>query len=271
MAEVSPDVLDRLAELIKATGAAGASHGPSFLDYLKGITDFLNAVAWPVAAVIGMLLFRKQIIKFIGDVEVVKLFGAELSRKLKQSADEAGSRTGLSAAPSQGELARSEEIAKALANADVVTIARQAEELAAEYERVRSSMFPGDPRTRKMEMVVAKMRTFARVFYPLRQEFAASVTPGKRLMAIAALQVVPDFDMLEWLALRPPVEKPFVGYHALVALLLALRTPAAKSNLPAIERAVETARSCRAALGRDTDRILTLDEIEQAFAALKRG
>jgi hypothetical protein len=268
MAEISPEVLSKLADLIKTTGAAGSPHSP-FLEYLKGATDFFNSVAWPAAAVICVLLFRQQLTKFFGDVETVKIFGAEISRKLKQSADEAGAATGLSSAPSEGELTRATELEKFAVVADTGTVRNEAEELAAGYERTRHTMLPGDSRTRQMEVVVSKMRTLARAFYPLRHEFANSASPGKRLMTIAALQVDPDYDMLGWLADRPATEKPFVGYHALVALLLAVRAPKAKAYLPTIESAVEKARQARGTLANDTDRIRTLDDIERALAALK--
>jgi hypothetical protein len=269
MTEVSPEVLSKLAELIKATGAAGSPHA-AFLEYLKGTTDFFNSIAWPAAAVICVLLFRQQLTKFIGDVDTVKVFGAEISRKLSQSAEEASATTGRSSAPSKGELIRATEVEELAAGADIATIRNQAEELAAEYERVRHSILPGDPRTRQMEVVVSKMRTLARAFYPLRHEFSNSSSPGKRLMTVAALQVDPDYDMLEWLAERLPVEKPFVGYHAAVALLLAMRAPKAKTYLSQIEPAVTKASEARSSLGKDSDRIRTLDDIERTLALLKQ-
>jgi hypothetical protein len=269
MAEVSPEVLGKLADLIKASGAAGTPHAP-FLEYLKGATDFFNSVAWPAAAILCVILFRPQLTKLLGDVETVKVFGAEISLKLKQSADEASATKGLSLAPSQGELIRAAELEKFAAAADIGLIAKQAEELAAEYERVRHTMLPSDSRTRQMEIVVSKMRTLARAFYPLRHDFANSASPGKRLMTIAALQVDPDYDMLGWLAERLAVERPFVGYHAAVALLLAVRAPKAKAYLPAIEAAVEKAMQARGTLANDTDRIRALDDIERALASLKQ-
>jgi len=45
----------------------------------------------------------------------------------------------------------------------------------------------------------------------------------KRLAAICILQQVPGTKYLNWLAERVAVEKPFVGYQATLALLLAVR------------------------------------------------
>jgi hypothetical protein len=120
-----------------------------------------------------------------------------------------------------------------------------------------------------MEVVVAKMRTIGRAIYPLRHEFANSASPGKRLVAITALQVEPDYEMLNWLAERLGVERPFVGYHALAALLLAVRAPDARAHREAIERAVEKAQQNRAAIGDDTDRARMLADIEAAARALR--
>ncbi|MBR0988549.1 hypothetical protein [Bradyrhizobium liaoningense] len=268
MADISPELLSKLTELVKAT-ADRSPPSQSLLAYLRVSADLLNAVAWPTAAVVCVVLFRQQLASFLGEVETIKVGSTEISRKLKQSEKEAGAGKGLSSAPSEGELRRAAEVESLAANADIRIIEQQAEELAAEYERTRHTMLPGDSRTRQMEIVVSKMRTLARAFYPLRHEFANSASPGKRLMTIAALQVDPDFDMLDWLGARLAVEKPFVGYHALVALLLAIRSPNAKAFLPTIEAALQNAEQARATLANDTDRIRTLDDAERALAILK--
>ena len=88
---------------------------------------------------------------------------------------------------------------------------QQVDELAAEHERVRGSMRVSDTRTRAMEVVVSKMRTIGRAAYPLRHELSVSASPGHRLQAIASLQVMPDYDLLDWLANRIDQERPFVG------------------------------------------------------------
>jgi hypothetical protein len=127
-------------------------------------------------------------------------------------------------------------------------------------------MESGGKRTRAMEVVVSKMRTIGQAFFPLRHEFAGSPAPGKRLMVIAALQVLPDYDMIVWLADRVLSEKPFLQYHALVAIQLAAEGAAAKKNL----------LSFKAALGKldnldfdgDTSRVRTLARIKNAVDRL---
>jgi len=62
-----------------------------------------------------------------------------------------------------------------------------------------------------------------RAAFPIRYELIQSPSPGQHLQAIASLQVHPDFELLEWLAGRIRVEKPFIAYHAIVALNTACR------------------------------------------------
>ena len=261
MADVSPEVLNRLAELIKATGGTGVPHSATFLEYLKGATELLNSVAWPVAAVVCALLFRQQLTKFIGDVSTVKFLGAEISRKIdnqiEQSAKEteAKTETEMRSGPSESELNRARVVKSLAADANSGLIAAQAEALATEYQGVRDSMLPGNKRTRAMEVVVSKMRTIGQAFFPIRHEFASSPSPGKRLMVIASLQVSPDYDMLDWLAERVGSEKPFLQYHALVAILLAVQGGNAKAYVRALEAAVEKASQFRDNFDGDISRI----------------
>jgi hypothetical protein len=270
---ISSEQLKGLTDLIKAVGASGESRGVLSPEYLKAVADLISAIVWPAVVVLGVLVFRKQLGDFFGGVQTVKLFGAELSRQLtselKVSEQEAQSAVGLSAAPTEGELSRATVVERILSKTDLGIVKQQTDELAAEYERIRSSMLPGDARTRRMEVVVSKMRTLGLAAYPLRYELASSPSPGKRLFAIAILQVKPDYDMLDGLAERFPVEKPFVGYHALVAILLAIRDPIAKTHILEIQHAVAKLKTARASIGSDTDRINVLNQIEAAANALQ--
>jgi hypothetical protein len=273
-ANISPEMLKQLAELIRTIGGASGSHHSIWTpDYLKAAADLISAVAWPVATIVCVVLFRRQLVSFIGNVQTVKLFGAEVSLRIKeelaQSAQEAANTTGKSQAPSEKELARATLVGNLASDTDISIIRRQAEELASEYEQIRRSMPSSDERTRRMEVVVSKMRTIGRAFYPLRREFAQSSSPGRRLVTIAAVQVEPDFDILDWLASRLRDERPFVGYHALVAILVAMRAPEAPEHLPAIKTTVQTLRQSAGSVGRDTDRIRALTDIEGELAALE--
>ena len=109
---------------------------------------------------------------------------------------------------------------------DTSAIERQIDELAHKYQALRAVMPSGSERTREMEVIMTSMRTLAPIAYPLLENLSKSHEPGKRLAAIAILQALPKSEYLEWLAdrLQRDHEKPFVGYHAAVALLTAARS-----------------------------------------------
>ncbi|MCP3409734.1 hypothetical protein [Bradyrhizobium sp. CCGB01] len=279
MSDISPEVLSKLTELIKAAGGVATPRvdGPTWLELLKGFTEFLNAIAWPAAVVLCVFLFRQQVTKFLGDVETVKVFGAEVSRKIdkqiEQSAKEAQakSETELRSGPSKADLERAKTVKELAANATSAVVISQAESLSAEYERVRASMPSGGDRTRAMEVVVSKMRTIGQAFFPFRHEFAGSASPGRRLMVITTLQVFFDFEMLDWLVQRVGSEKPFLQYQALVAILLGIQGKNAKAYVPSLEAAVSELGRFKASFGSDTSRTGTLEDIESLLGELKQA
>ena len=101
---------------------------------------------------------------------------------------------------------------------------QQLQVLVKEYEHIRGSMDSGDARTRKMEIVFSKMKSLAISINPLLELLIRSSAPAEKLAAIAILEVMPNSNYLKWLGQRVMVEKPFVGYHAAIALLTAGRT-----------------------------------------------
>lgn len=96
--------------------------------------------------------------------------------------------------------------------------------LVAEYQETRTNMPPGDPRTRRMELIATQMRTLALPGQALLGRFASSGTPGQYLVAAAFLQAVPRVDYLSWLGERVGERQPFLGYHAAVGLLASARS-----------------------------------------------
>ena len=89
------------------------------------------------------------------------------------------------------------------------------------YERTRQRMPASNERTQRMEDILLKMRGLATASYPLLDELAASVSPGDRLAAVAILQVFATDRYFDFLARLVETEKPFVGYHAALALRFA--------------------------------------------------
>jgi transcription initiation factor IIF auxiliary subunit len=114
--------------------------------------------------------------------------------------------------------------------------------LAKEYEDIRRSMPAGDPRTRKMETIASKMRSLAHPDCPLLKSFVESSSAGERLAAVSILEAIPNQNYLTWLADRIATEKPFIGYHAAVALLNAVRS-LRSSHRGKVEKAIMRAQA----------------------------
>src|SRR5258708_6639015 len=178
MAGESPEGLGKRSRRLKELCTGSAPHDPTFLDYVKDLTGLFNSVAWPAAVIYCVILFRPQLINFLRNVDTVKVFGEEISRRInsqiEQSAKEAQARTEteLVSGPSKSEINRAIVVKNLVAGSNGGEIAAQAEALAVEYQQVRDSMLPGKERTRAMEVVVSKMRTIGQAFFPIRHEFA---------------------------------------------------------------------------------------------------
>ncbi|MGO6681284.1 hypothetical protein AB9F42_28410 [Rhizobium leguminosarum] len=120
-------------------------------------------------------------------------------------------------------------------------------DLAEQYEALRNNMGPGSVRTKRMTALVEEMKAEAPGARGTLATLTSSESTGRRLAAIAILQVFPNRTHLAWLAdrLDPDLEKPFVGYHAAIALLQAVRSlPSADCALLSseIKRALDLAR-----------------------------
>jgi len=159
--------------------------------------------------------------------------------------------------PTQKQMVIAQKIGAMSLKTDRAAIHDQVIAVAREYERTRSAMPPSDERTRRMETVVAKMRALAYAAQDLLPELKSSDLPGDRLACIAFLQVKPRVDYVPWLAERLPVEKPFVSYHAAVALRAAA-LHLEDAELPAVMSALERGRELLQGKPADTDRDKTL-------------
>ena len=242
-----------------------------FLDLprIKVIGDFVTWIAWPATVLICAYLFRTPLHRFIGDIYEVKFPGGSVARKLHEEVGKSGAEAAtapeFSKGPTTNELVRAKVVEALVADSDPGIIRREARSLALEYERVRASMPPSDRRTGAMEVVLAQMRTIGRAAFPLRHELRVSYSPGERLMAIATLQVVRDYDLINWLVDRVEKELPFVSFQALVAIREALRDPAGVDHrgglLDAVKRLHSIADSSGGFHG-DNDRVVMLNNID---------
>jgi hypothetical protein len=147
------------------------------------------------------------------------------------------------------------------------TAQQEVVDLAALYEQIRRDMPSGDPRTRRMADVFAKMKARAARVLPMLRELQQSESAGKRLSAVAILQMFPRSDQLDWLAHRldPEEEKPFLGYQAAMGLLEAVRGLPA-TDCSEVRKAITLARTLGARLKGDTDRLNVLSTAERELA-----
>jgi hypothetical protein len=271
----SSEVLTALDNLIAQISKIGRSSGndQSWLtpDGLKAVAAFVSAVAWPALALFFVLRFRSEIVSFLTRIRKMEAFGvkAEIEAELEKSAQDAEASQGQSKAPTRDELKRAEYVERLATPADFEIVRRQVDDLAAEYEKIRATMPSSDARTRRMEVIVSKMRTIGRAAYPLRYRLMQSPSPGQRLQAVACLQVIPDFDQLDWLADRVRVEKPFVSYHAIVALNVAAQDSNGSEHLTALTEALENVRAHTRGLSSDADRVQELAAFEARVSALR--
>jgi hypothetical protein len=155
------------------------------------------------------------------------------------------------------------EAAQALASlsaqsrVSLADLRQQISALSAQYEALRASMPSGPERTRRMEVIASQMRAFSLAAYPLLAELARSESAGDRLAATTFLQTRPNSEYFQWLAERLRYEKPFIGYHAAVALQHAARNASPETH-DALREAIERALHFVADLSEATDRVSVL-------------
>jgi hypothetical protein len=148
---------------------------------------------------------------------------------------------------------------------DVAFAVKELKRLASQYEAIRAAMGPGDERTIKMEAIVSEMRLVANVAMPERNIFQSSVIAGERLACVVMLQSKPDRDLLNWLVDRFKLERPFVQYHAALALRSSVR--GLPKDLLKVREAVETAMEMMGEASHVSDRYRVLLQTREEIVA----
>jgi hypothetical protein len=141
-------------------------------------------------------------------------------------------------------------------------------QLAKEYDDTRDQMASGSARTHRMVKIFREMIGVAAPARSKINELRRSTSAGRRLAAIAILQVLPDPDCLDWLAdrLDPTAERPFVAGQASVALLQAVRSlpqPFCELLRTSIDKAVNLAEQDK----RDPSRLTILNSAIKELSA----
>jgi hypothetical protein len=251
-----PPKLQSLADLL-----AKEIHPPNQGAFALGLIVYFAIIGFLYGYLFTRLFLQRAFA--LSDLSASALTASELSDKVDSLAQHAlAVNPQAGKAPTKEQAEAAEQVARVASQSDFSVVQKQIDSLAREYEAVRGSMPPGDERTRKMEIVVTKMRTLAIVGQRLLPQLTKSSSPGQRLAAIAILQVRSDPAYLEWLGDRLGQERPFVGYHAAVALLTAVRT-LDKSYRSRLAEAIRKAKDAVAPEGPDTDRMKTLNQAEK--------
>jgi hypothetical protein len=239
-------------------------------EFLKALAALISAVAWPLLLGIIIWLARNELLSLIRSIESLTFpgggvnFRKELNKIILESQVEKSAKNRF---PTEQQFKAAERIGHLARHIDLSAIRDQLSAFAAEYERIRATMQSGDERTRRMEVVVAKIRTLAIAALPLLDELSTSHSPGHRLATVAILQVTPDPRYIDWLAERFARETPFVSYHAAVALLTAARMSSEEIR-PKILAAIHRAKELLGAGNDTTDRFQVLDTAERELIHL---
>lgn len=196
---------------------------------------------WPAVLVFFVYVYRTSISRLIRAVvslaeraDEVEIGQVKIKRTLEEVAAKAGSSNATrdsSTVPSSQKVA-AQEIEEIVATApnsrsrDLLQqeVRKKMEALAAQYDYVRETMRSGEKRTSEMDRLTAQMRSLGLASRPFRRSFTTSEdSAGKRLCAIATLQVSPSSEYLPWLFDRFDSEQPFVFFQAAVAILQCVR------------------------------------------------
>jgi len=243
-------------------------------EILNAVAAVLSAVAWPLVVVTFLFTQREKIGFLLENLESFTLPGGG-GAKLRSRVDKEARATVRSTkadegVPDERQIRAAKRIEKIALDTDVETVRRQVLSLANEYDRIRASMPYSAARTRRMELIVTKMRTLGLSMEPFLPELMNSSSPGERLAAVAALQIRPREDYLEWLATRVSDEKPFIGYHAAGALRVAVRM-LEPSSLEALRRAIEVAKQAVEDLPADADRSRAISAAQRELDELSQS
>jgi hypothetical protein len=212
---------------------------------LTAIAALLSAIAWPVALLIVLLVYRKSVGSAVAKlpamfdrVQSLKLgaLEAELERVALVSDDSAPK-----GAVTSEQVRVAAKIESQAADLGTQALFRQLDRLCIEYDTIRDTMPSGYARTSAMTHVLIKMRTLAPSTSSMIDAYKWSGSPGSRLAAIAMMQMNPELADLAWLEERFKVESPFVFYHA----ALAMKNMTIQADPKTKERIIEAAWRAR--------------------------
>jgi hypothetical protein len=239
----------------------------TFSKLLTAIAALIGAIAWPVALLTLLFVFRSELRQILirmpnllDRVRKATLAGIDL--ELNQVAAEVGKTENESGKITPRQIEAAARIEVQSRDVDSKSLTNELDRLCLEYDSLRRSLPSGTERTRAMTRVLVKMRSLAPSVVDSINAYKGSGSAGSRLAAIAMMQMVPRVADLVWLKERFSSEHPFVFYHAALALQNVANTcdtPQKKKNLREVtEQALSTVKSFPGAPDRGTIEVLEM-------------
>ncbi|PZU08558.1 hypothetical protein [Sphingomonas sp.] len=240
---------------------------------ITAIAALIGALVWPMAIVTALMIFRDPIREasrnlpaLLGRMQKVKLgaFEAELSAKTAGLVEEAIDAPGEISFSQIRSAASVKLAARGIGDA---ALHDQLEKLCLEYETIRKAMPSGQARTRAMVEVLVKLRTLAPTVEHFLAELKASSSAGKRLAAVAIMQVDPGLADLPWIVDRFRQDDPFLFFQA-GTILRSVANLHAGTDPAVVAAANEALAIIRAFAGTpDANTITLLESIASGAAA----
>jgi hypothetical protein len=232
----TPKILERRSTLLEPSSQP--------VTLLSSIASILQAIAWPIAAILFFILYKTRIdslieviAKKISTATRVKAWQVELDSTEQEISDvinrtgETASSESLSPKIPENQFKAAKEVNQKLLDSPlsvkraVGVVQRQIQSLVEDYERTRAEHQSGPSRTRAMNEIAAKMRSLSLAARPLLHSLMQGQTHGERLVAICILQVIPDVRYFPWLIEQIKSEKQaFIFFQAALAVLELVQT-----------------------------------------------
>ena len=204
-------------------------------DIISAVTGLIAVLVWPLIVVITLFRFRKEVgaclsglaqrlpqarnVKF-GPVEIALQTAETISMQVPADPRPQDQQQAIK---EQTHIGKVLEAQVAQDPGMLPEVRRQMDELARQYELLRAardkqSRMATPEEIAQMNKVVSQMRALAIPSLPYWEDYAKSDRPGDRLVAVVMIQMSPDPKHLPWLLQRFKIDRPFIFYHAALAL-----------------------------------------------------
>jgi hypothetical protein len=200
---------------------------------ITALSGLITALAWPAIVVFVLFRYRKELAAGVGGLakRLPQAKSFELGPLKLALSESVSAAVQVPADPGpvdqQKAIQQQRRIGEALkAEADTAMLPQiktHLDDLARQYELMRAARDvqkrkANDAEIIEMNKLVGQMRALAISCAGFWADYASSSRPGDRLAAVVIAQMSPDPKYLDWLQGRFAVDRPFIFYHAALAL-----------------------------------------------------